>query len=132
MRFCGAILSLALALVPAAAAAQSTEETQTRRIQAQRLPSGDAVRIDGNPDEPFWQQVAPATDFLQREPSTGAPATERTEVKVAYDEERLILAVICHVRTTPRGSGWTGIHSVPANSPLSASSSKRPSNTVTR
>ncbi len=91
MRLCGVIVSLAFSLVPAIVWAQVPEETETRRVRAQRIPDGDAIRIDGHPDEPFWQQIEPATDFLQREPNTGSAATERTEVRVAYDAERLIL-----------------------------------------
>ena len=40
--------------------------------------------------------MQPATGFLQRDPDNGAPATERTEVRVVYDADRLLLSVICH------------------------------------
>ncbi|MFN0159435.1 MAG: DUF5916 domain-containing protein [Bacteroidota bacterium] len=46
-------------------------------------------RIDGLLDEQIWQQASPATDFLQRDPSEGQPASERTEVRVLYDDDAL-------------------------------------------
>ncbi len=46
-------------------------------------------RIDGVLDEPFWEQIPPITGFRQRDPVDGAPASERTEVRIAYDEDAL-------------------------------------------
>jgi hypothetical protein len=37
----------------------------------------------------------PATDFRQVDPQNGEPATERTEVRVLYDERRIVLGVRC-------------------------------------
>ena len=51
--------------------------------------------IDGAPDEAAWQKAVPATNFLQRDPENGAPATEKTEVRVLFDRDRIILGVIC-------------------------------------
>ena len=45
--------------------------------------------IDGVLDEPFWQTIEPITDFLQRLPNEGAQPTERSEVRIAYDENNL-------------------------------------------
>ena len=40
-------------------------------------------------DEPFWADIAPVTGFRQRDPVDGAPASERTEVRIAYDGDAL-------------------------------------------
>lgn len=40
--------------------------------------------IDGVLDEAFWERIPPITGFRQRDPVDGAPATERTEVRIAY------------------------------------------------
>ena len=40
------------------------------------------VRIDGVLDEAAWAAAEPATDFVQFEPDEGAPASDRTEVRV--------------------------------------------------
>ena len=47
--------------------------------------------IDGRLDEQVWKDAAPFTGFLQREPSLGAAATERTEVRVLSDGEALYI-----------------------------------------
>ncbi len=48
-------------------------------------------RVDGVLDEPFWVGIEPITGFRQRDPVDGAPASERTEVRIAYDEHALYL-----------------------------------------
>ncbi|MCY4627162.1 MAG: DUF5916 domain-containing protein [Acidobacteria bacterium] len=45
--------------------------------------------MDGVLDEPFWADIPPVTGFKQRDPVDGAPASERTEVRIAYDEDAL-------------------------------------------
>jgi hypothetical protein len=72
-------------------------ETQPPRpeVRAHRLADGESITIDGAPDEPVWQKAIPATNFLQRDPENGEPATERTEVRVVFDRDRIILGVTC-------------------------------------
>ncbi len=60
------------------------------------VPAQNAVRLDGILDEPVWQQTRPQSGFLQAEPREGMPATEKTEVWVAYDDERLYLAAFLY------------------------------------
>ncbi len=54
------------------------------------------ITIDGDLDEPQWSLSEVATDFIQNEPDTGEPATERTEVRLLYDNENLYLGVYCY------------------------------------
>src|SRR6266853_2988798 len=51
------------------------------------------VRLDARFSEPVWQTVDSIVDFRQREPVEGAPATERTVVKLVRDGERLYVAI---------------------------------------
>ncbi|NCF44516.1 MAG: hypothetical protein GWP70_06795 [Proteobacteria bacterium] len=46
-------------------------------------------------EDPLWQGLNPATDFLQVRPDEGQPASARTEVRVAYSADTLYVAVIC-------------------------------------
>ena len=46
-------------------------------------------QVDGVLDEPFWADIPPVTGFKQRDPVDGAPASERTEVRIAFDENAL-------------------------------------------
>jgi hypothetical protein len=64
-------------------------------MRAYRLTDTESIVLDGAPDEPAWQKAVPATNFLQRDPENGAPATERTEVRVVFDRDRIILGVTC-------------------------------------
>lgn len=66
-----------------------------RSMAATRLNTGESIHLDGRLDEPGWQRAVPATDFKQQEPDNGAPATERTEVRVVFDQHRLYLGVLC-------------------------------------
>ena len=52
-------------------------------------PIETAPVIDGILDEAFWATIQPVTGFRQREPVDGAPATERTEVRIAFTESAL-------------------------------------------
>jgi hypothetical protein len=54
----------------------------------------DAPEIDGALDEAFWQDIDPVSGFRQRWPVDGAPASERTEVRVAYDGDAIYFGMI--------------------------------------
>ncbi len=45
--------------------------------------------IDGVMDEPFWNDLLPVADFVQRDPVDGGVPSERTEVRIAYDDDFL-------------------------------------------
>jgi hypothetical protein len=75
--------------VSATAASQTTEPR--RALAAVRIPAGTTVRIDGVLDEDVWRTAQPAAEFTQRDPDNGAPASERTEVRVLFDSGRLIV-----------------------------------------
>ena len=62
-----------------------------RAVRTDRPPAIDAVL-----DEPFWQRIEPVTDFRQRVPVDGAPASERTELRVAFDDNYLYFAIVLH------------------------------------
>ncbi len=62
-------------------------------LPALRMPSGAVVHLDGLADESFWADAPVLSQLMQREPLEGVPATERTEVRVAYDDDALYIAV---------------------------------------
>jgi hypothetical protein len=64
-------------------------DPQGRELQARR--THELIRIDGQLDEAVWQEAG-AGDFIQRNPLDGKPASERTEVWVAFDEKALYVA----------------------------------------
>ena len=67
-----------------------------RTITAVRLNEGEQVAVDGKLDEPVWSRAQPASGFVQADPDLGSPATERTEVRIAYSDRALYMGVICY------------------------------------
>src|SRR5438093_8207801 len=52
--------------------------------------------IDGRLDDALWRTGALIDKFVQETPVEGAPATEKTEVRVAYDSDKLYFGVYAH------------------------------------
>src|SRR5437879_1718049 len=67
------------------------DSTGPRRIHAIRTT--DTIKIDGLLDEPPWSLAQPATEFLQQQPNEGAPASERTEVRVLFDDKNIYIGI---------------------------------------
>jgi hypothetical protein len=59
-------------------------------VGAVRLTS--PVTIDGKLDEEVWRTAPAASDFRQSQPDEGKPATQRTEVRFAYDDYAIYVA----------------------------------------
>jgi len=51
----------------------------------------DPPHVDGRLDEAVWQRALVIDDFVQRQPREGAPASERTEVRILYTPTHLYL-----------------------------------------
>jgi hypothetical protein len=54
------------------------------------------IRLDGILDDEVWKRVTPASGFTQSEPREGQPATEGTDVFVAYDAQNLYIGAMMH------------------------------------
>ena len=65
-----------------------------KTLEALRV--SEKFTIDGILDEPEWQKAAVATDFIQSSPNVGEPASQRTEVRVIYDDFYLYIGAICY------------------------------------
>lgn len=52
-----------------------------------------APKLDGKLDDEVWTRATPTGSFRQRDPAEGTPGTERTEVRVLYDDEALFVGV---------------------------------------
>jgi hypothetical protein len=63
-------------------------------LVAHRIDEGAVVDLDGHLEEEIWTLAQPISDFTQQEPVEGAQPSERTEVRVAYDEENLYIGVL--------------------------------------
>ncbi len=54
------------------------------------------VRVDGRLDDAAWRAAVPITEFIQSQPNEGFPATERTEVRILYDDSKLYIGALCY------------------------------------
>jgi RluA family pseudouridine synthase len=88
-------LMLLIACVAAPAFAQATISSPDGRRQVQALPTNTPIVIDGALDEEVWRRAVAANDFIQADPLEGQPATELTEVRVAYDADYLYIGALC-------------------------------------
>jgi hypothetical protein len=66
------------------------------RPVATALRAAAAPTIDGALDEELWQSAAPLSDFVQAEPLEGQPASQDTEVRVAFDDAAIFVGVTLH------------------------------------
>ena len=55
-----------------------------------------APSIDGRLDDPAWTTATHVTRFVQTRPAEGEPASEGTDVYIAYDSERLYFGFHAH------------------------------------
>jgi hypothetical protein len=87
------LLVSALAIGADPAAAQQGEHTPHQSAPVARAVAlQGSVTLDGRLDEAVWQTASPITSFTQLDPSEGQPASERTEVYIAYDADALYVA----------------------------------------
>ncbi|MCG8455154.1 MAG: carbohydrate binding family 9 domain-containing protein [Holophagales bacterium] len=101
-RIAKSLLPWAAGLVPillagAAGARQAGDPAPRPTLAA--APIAQPPALDGDvAGDPAWMGLPAAAGFVQTTPDEGRPATERTEVFVAFDESRLYIGVICHDR----------------------------------
>src|SRR3972149_162389 len=72
--------------------------SESGRLQVLAVESGDPVAIDGVLDDSAWRLAPPVSGFIQAEPYEGQPATEDTELRVAFVSKNLYIAPVCHDR----------------------------------
>ena len=68
--------------------------------QAAAYRTDTAPVLDGDVlGDPAWQTGGLVTDFWQTTPFEGQPASERTVVRILYDDRNLYIGVICYDRS---------------------------------
>lgn len=88
-------LCLVLALVPGASARSRGQSAPVGPRIANAARVSRAPRLDGTLNDPLWQAAAPITDFRQREPAEGEPATESTSVRILYTRRAVYFGIVC-------------------------------------
>ncbi|MDA0327687.1 MAG: carbohydrate binding family 9 domain-containing protein [Gemmatimonadetes bacterium] len=97
-----ATIATTLALLGAPAGAQQSP-SQSGSVGAAALPliahrpSSDLeISLDGRVDEAVWAEATAISDFTQQEPVEGAQPSERTEIRVVYDDDNLYIGAIIY------------------------------------
>jgi hypothetical protein len=63
------------------------------RLTLRAVRSAAPFRIDGQLDEEIYGAVEPVSDFIQMEPAGGQPASETTEVWIAFDDRNVYVSM---------------------------------------
>src|SRR6266487_3777515 len=101
LRLCRAVFLAALT-APSSIAAQSRNSGTPSAVQGGGGTIAEAVRVehppkvDGSLSDPVWQTARLVSDFRQREPNEGEPATERTEVRILYTRHAVYFGIHCY------------------------------------
>ena len=66
------------------------------RPSVEPVRTSDPPSIDGRLDDAVWRRAARITEFVQQQPLDGAPATEETDLYIAYDTQNLYFGVHVH------------------------------------
>ena len=72
-------------------AATTQESAGPRRVRASRV--SEPIKVDGRLDEPAWLRAEAADNFRMEEPHEGEPASEKTKVRVLFDDKNLYVGI---------------------------------------
>ena len=61
-------------------------------LKVRAFRTSEPVKIDGKLNEPLWAEIPGVSSFYQLTPDEGAAPTQKTEVKVAYDDNAVYIA----------------------------------------
>ena len=78
---------------PVAPAVVARDEAGRVTVRATRI--SEAIVIDGKLDDEVYARVVPMSGFIQQEPNEGAPATEKTESWVFFDDNNVYITARC-------------------------------------
>ena len=98
------VVGLVLVAAPVFGQQSSVEVGEAQEITASGFPRAIALRVEDGPDidgdvlgEAVWDNAVVATGFRQTTPDEGQPASERTEVRIIYNDDTLYFGVVCYV-----------------------------------
>ncbi|MGR6087809.1 MAG: DUF5916 domain-containing protein [Arcticibacter sp.] len=81
------LLGICFSLLPSWVYGQNSDSIDVPKQAATRIAI--APKIDGKPGDPAWMSVPEITNFTQFVPVNGAPGSQRSSVRVAYDDNAL-------------------------------------------
>jgi hypothetical protein len=98
-RFLNTLVPMSIAIALLAPASLALAQEPHERLDR---PAMSAIRIDNPPlldgivgGDPAWETIQPSSGFIQTSPDEGQPASQRTELRVAYTDDTLYVGIIC-------------------------------------
>ena len=70
---------------------QKDPKKDPRKIKVVAFRITQPIVIDGKLDEEMWQTANVVTGFTQRDPDEGKPATQKTVVRICYDDDAIYI-----------------------------------------
>jgi hypothetical protein len=64
--------------------------------RAQAIRAAQPIQIDGFLDEAVWSEAPPITRFTQLTPDEGEPVSQRTDVRLVYDDQALYIGAMLY------------------------------------
>lgn len=101
------ILAAVAAFSSPVAAQQAPRSQNDPRPVAKASPRQGQITIDGKIDEAAWAAATPVTEFVQSMPDEGKQPSERTELRILYDESAIYIAARMY-----DALGAKGVHGV--------------------
>ncbi len=95
LRSCGPLLRVGFMVVLPLSAANAQDVTHGLSVRAGRIAEALAPTMDGRLDEGIWNSVEPSSMFTQQYPNDGAPASERTELRILFDRQNVYVGIVC-------------------------------------
>src|SRR4029077_17128074 len=86
--------------------AQTAPGSQTASValpNAAAAPVTGTIVIDGKLDESAWAKATPITELRQQNPIEGVAPTQRTEVRILYDERAIYIGARMYDSLGARG-----------------------------
>src|SRR5439155_23070278 len=80
---------------------QNIHHTPPPEVNAVQLR--EEIHLDGKLDEAVWHTAPIATGFRQNQPHEGQPATQRTEVRFAFDDAAIYVGARMYDDSGARG-----------------------------
>jgi uncharacterized protein DUF5916/cellulose/xylan binding protein with CBM9 domain len=80
---------------PPPVAPETITRDESGRATIRAVPLTSPLRIDGHLDEETYVTVPPMSGLIQMEPQEGAPANERTDAWVLFDDHNLYVSIRC-------------------------------------
>ncbi|MFQ5821937.1 MAG: DUF5916 domain-containing protein, partial [Candidatus Heimdallarchaeota archaeon] len=74
-----------------------SKQTDEYTISARKIEN-NAIKLDGMLDEDEWQKADAISDLIQSEPNFGNQLSEKTIVRILYDDNNIYIGTICYYK----------------------------------